>query len=100
MIRYLRIAILALIATAVMPTPHGMAEDIGGPPRISTKLGVPPLIRVQNAETRECRRQCDAVFAACVAEIRELKQQGARDDALNRYGAACFKEHEDCYRTC
>ncbi len=99
MVRYLRIAILPLIAI-VMPIPHGMAEDIGMLPPVSANRTAPRLIRVQDSTVRECRRQCDVTFSACVAQARELKQQGARLDAVNEYGALCFKEHDACYRAC
>lgn len=89
MVRYLRIAIFSLMAAAIMPIPYGMAEDIGGQQQTSPHLATLPLIRVVDAQAQECRRQCDANFAACLAELR-------RGDDIN----ACSHEHYACYRAC
>ncbi len=98
MFRYLRIAILPLIAVAVMPTPYGMAEDIGSQRQISTNLGALPLIRVQYTE--QCRRDCDATYAACIAEIGELARMGAGQADREQYALNCNRAHAACYRAC
>jgi hypothetical protein len=99
MVRYLRIAILPLVAAAITPIAHGLAEDIGSKPQISTNLIAVPLIRVVDAQ--ECRRQCDANYAACHAEVRYLISRGASSaEEVRRWSDECIDEHRACYRTC
>lgn len=94
MFKYLRIAILPFVAAAIMPIPRGLAEDIGSQPQILTAR---PLIRVAD---QQCRRDCDATYAACLSEVRMAKQQGlSKADSLG-YIDACIKQHEACYRAC
>jgi hypothetical protein len=78
MFRYLRIAILPLIAAAVTAIPHGMAEDTGMLPPVSANRTAPRLIRVVD---QECRRRCDTDLASCLAQGREMLNSGiyARD---------------------
>ncbi len=101
MFRHLRIAILPLIAAAVMPTPYGMAEEIDNQRQISTNLVAPPLVRVQNAQTWECRRQCDVTFAACQEEVRYAAQTTSVSEAdVRSYVAECMQNHRACYAAC
>ena len=94
MIRQLRIALLSLIAAAVMPVTQGMAEDAGPQPQISNAR---PLIRVVDTE---CRRQCDAKFAACIAEARYIAERGASHADQGLFIEGCRRQHEACYGAC
>ncbi len=93
MFRYLRIAILPLIAVLI-PIPQGLADGIGSQPQIST---AGPLIRVAD---QQCRRDCDADFAPCIAQARELRAQGLGGEKATEWGMSCVKVHEACYRAC
>ena len=100
MIRHLRIAILPLIAV-LMSAPHGMAANIAIQVQISTNpVAVPLLIRMADAGTQECRRQCDADYHACMAEVPEFKNRGVPSAELEKYVQACSNEHYACYRNC
>ncbi len=95
----LRIAILSLVAATVMPIPQGIAEDNASRPQISANRVVPPLIRVVEEETQECRRQCDAELAACLARVRDYGADASDADKEASF-QECTDRHDACYRAC
>jgi hypothetical protein len=97
MVRYLRIAILPLIAAAVTAIPHGMAEDTGVLPPVSANRTATRLIRVID---EECRRGCDTDFASCVARGLEYVAQGVSREAGEEFNRRCILAHKACYRAC
>jgi hypothetical protein len=99
MIRYLRIAILPLVAV-VMPISYGMAEDIGTLPPVSANRAAPRLIRIVD---QDCRRTCDTDFASCLAQAQEMRRSSVSNEQVNKsaeYAEACTQIHKYCYRGC
>ncbi len=96
MTRYIIIPLAAIISV-FLPIPHGVAENIVGQPNTSVGLPVPRLILVQNI-AQQCRRECDNVFRACLAQAKVMSETN-REYGIKR-GGECAEEHLECYRGC
>ncbi len=96
MFKYLRIAILPLVAATVMPIPQGMAE---GMPMQSYNSTRPHIILVDKYDDiKGCQRACDEDFEECVNTSKSVYQSGSAQ--WHEGIQACSVLHQNCRQNC
>ncbi len=104
MVRYLRIAILPLVAV-LTPIPHGMAEGSQtGSPTAAT-VAKPRIILVGTYEDiRGCHRACDDEYEECIRNIMDVYGLKSKNDPLPASGYPylenCAKRKVQCRSNC